>query len=76
MTKPPGPFATMPQEHWYPGKGATLDHVIQLNCQKVVTQASGYPSKWLPKQVVKQPEHGTTSTTKEQKWFSFQMNYD
>ena len=40
MTKPPGPFATMPQEHWYPGKGATLDHVIQLNCQKVVTQAS------------------------------------
>ena len=25
-------------------------------------------------QVLKQPEHGTTSTTKEQKWSSFQIN--
>ena len=51
------------QEPWHPGKGAKLDHVVQLNCREVCTQK-------------KQPEHGRTSTTKEQKWYSFQMNYD
>ena len=40
MTKPGGPFGTMPQEHWHPGKGAKLDCVIQLNCTKVHTHVS------------------------------------
>ena len=26
--------------------------------------------------VIKQPEHGRTSATEEQKWSSFQTNYD
>ena len=32
--------------------------------------------KCAPMQVIKQPEHGRTSTTMEQKWSSFQTNYD
>ena len=28
MTKPAGPFGTMPQEPWQPGKGAKPDHII------------------------------------------------
>ena len=43
----------------------TPDCVIQLNCGKVHTHASYKTSRtW------------GTSTTKEQKWSSFQMNYD
>ena len=30
----------MPQKPWHPGKGAKLDHVIQLNCREVHTHAS------------------------------------
>ena len=55
-----GPFGTMPQEPWHPGKGAKPDHVIQLiagNCA--------------PMQVIKQPEHGRTSTTDKQKLIIF-----
>ena len=32
--------------------------------------------KCAPMQVIKPPEHGRTSTTKEQKCYSFQMNFD
>ena len=39
-TEPAGPFETMPQEPWHPGKGAKPDHVIQLNCGEVRTHAS------------------------------------
>ena len=35
-----GPFGTMPQEPWYPEKGAKLDCVIQPNCGEVCTHAS------------------------------------
>ena len=35
-----GPFGTMPQEPWDPEKGAKLDHIIQLNCSEVHTNAS------------------------------------
>ena len=58
-----GPFRTMPQEPRRPGKEAKLDRVIQFNCGKCA-----------PMLVVKQPEHGRTSTTEEQKSSSFQMN--
>ena len=30
----------MPQELWHPGKGAKLDHIIQLNCGEVRNHAS------------------------------------
>ena len=40
MTKPAGPFGTMPQEPWHPGKDAKPDRVIQLNCGEVRTHAS------------------------------------
>ena len=46
-------------------KGAKQNCIIQLNMGKCT-----------PMQVIKQPEHERTSTTKEQKWSSFQMNYD
>ena len=64
-TEPADPFVTMPHEPWLPGKGAKPDRVIDSTAGKCA-----------PMQVVKQPEHGTTSTTKKQKWSSFQMNYD
>ena len=38
--KPAGPFRTMPQEPWHPGKDAKPDRVIQLNSGKVLTHAS------------------------------------
>ena len=60
-----GPFGTMPQEPWHPGKVAKLDHIIQLNCGEVRTHGS-----------YKQPERGRTSTMEEQNWSSFQINYD
>ena len=56
---------TMSQEPWHPGWGTKTDCVIQLNCGEFCTHASH-----------EQPEHGRTSTTEEQKWFSFQTNYD
>ena len=63
--EPADPFGTTPQKPWHPGTGAKPDRAIQLNCGEVRTM-----------QVIKQPEHGRTSTTKEQKWSSFQTNYD
>ena len=45
----------MPQEPWHPGKGAKLDHVIQLNCREAQTHVN-----------YKEQEHGRTSTTEEQ----------
>ena len=39
-TEPAGPFRTMPQEPWRPGKGAKPYCVIQLNCGEVRTHAS------------------------------------
>ena len=38
--EPAGPFETMPQEPWHPGKGAKLDRIIQLNWGEVRTHAS------------------------------------
>ena len=60
-----GPFGTMPREHRHPGKGAKLDCAIQLNYGKCT-----------PMQVIKQSEHGRTSTAKEQKWSFFRTNHD
>ena len=37
MTESADPFATMPQEPWHTGKGAKMDHVIQLKCGEVCT---------------------------------------
>ena len=39
-TEPAGPFGTMLQEPWHPGKGAKPDRVIQLNSGEVCTRAS------------------------------------
>ena len=39
-TEPAGPFETMPQKPWHPGKGAKPDRVIQLKCREVCTHAS------------------------------------
>ena len=39
-TKPVGSFATMPHELWHRGKGAKLDHVIQLHCREKRTHPS------------------------------------
>ena len=55
-----GPFGTMPQEPWHPGNDAKLDHIIQSAAGKCTAM-----------QVVKQPKHGRTSTTEEQKWSSY-----
>ena len=41
-----------------------------------VTLANSTAEKCAPMQVMKQPEHGRTSTSEEQKWPSFQANYD
>ena len=54
LTKPAGPFGSMPQEPRHPGKDAKLDCGIQLNCGEVHTH-------------VKQPEDGRTSISEEQK---------
>ena len=43
MTEPEGPFGTMQQEPWHPGKGAKLDRVIQFNCGEVCTHTSYKP---------------------------------
>ena len=40
MTKPAGPYGTMPQEPWHPGKGAKPNCIIQLNCGEVHTHSS------------------------------------
>ena len=65
-TEPAGPFGTMPQEPWHSGKAAKPDRVIQPNCGEVHTDASYKITRTL----------GGTSTTEEQKWLSFQTNYD
>ena len=64
-TEPADPSGTMPQEPWHPGKDAKPDRVIQSTTVECAAM-----------QVIKQPEHGRTSTTEEQKWSSFQTNYD
>ena len=43
-------------------------------CQIALSNSTA--GKCVPMQVIKQPEHGRTSTTKEQKGSSFQINYD
>ena len=43
-------------EPLHPGKVAKLDGIFQLNCKECT-----------PMQVIKQPEHGRTSTTNAQK---------
>ena len=63
-TEPAGPFGTMSEEHWHPGIGT--------RCALFNSTAG----KCAPMQVVKQLEHGRTSTTEEQKWSYFQTNYD
>ena len=40
MTKQADPLGTMPQELWSPTKDSKPDHVIQLNCGEVCTNAS------------------------------------
>ena len=40
MTEPAGSFGTMPEEPWYPGKGAKPNRIIQLNCGEMCTNAS------------------------------------
>ena len=40
ITDPVGPFGTMPQKPWHPGKGTKPDYVIQLNCGEMHTYAS------------------------------------
>ena len=39
-TEPAGPFGTMSQKPWHPGKGTKPNHTIQLNCGRVRTRAS------------------------------------
>ena len=41
-----------------------------------ITLSNSIAEKCPPTQVIKQPEHGRTSTTKEKNWSSFQTNYD
>ena len=41
-----------------------------------ITLSNSTAGKCAPMQVIKQPEHGRTSTTEGQKWSSFQTNYD
>ena len=40
MTKPVGPFGSMPQELWHPEKGAKLDCVIKHSCGEECTHAN------------------------------------
>ena len=37
---PTGPFSSMPQKPWHPGKGAKPDRVILFNCREVYVHAS------------------------------------
>ena len=60
-----GPLETMPQEPWHPGKGARLDHIIQLNCGEVCTHVS-----------YKRTRAWENLLRKEQKQSSFKTNYD
>ena len=57
-----GPFGAMLQEHWHSGKVVKPNCTDPLKCRKV--------------HIIKQLEHGRTSTTEEQKWFSFLTIYD
>ena len=41
-----------------------------------IALSNSIAGKCTPMQVIKQAEHGKTSTTKEQKWSFFHMNYD
>ena len=45
-------------------------------CQTKLRYPTQLQGKCTRMQVKKQPEHGRTSTTKEQKYSSFQTNYD
>ena len=65
-TETADPFGNMLQKPWHLAKGAEPDGVIQLTCEEVRNHAS----------YMKQPEHGRTSTTVEQKWSSFKTNDD
>ena len=56
-TETADPFGNMLQKPRHLAKGAEPDGVIQLNFEKGRTHAS----------YMKQPEHGRTSTTEEQK---------
>ena len=58
-TEPSGPFGTMPQEPLHPDILEWL-----LNRMAFSNSTTG---KCAPMQVIKQPEHGRTSTTDEQK---------
>ena len=52
-TEPADPFGTLPQEPRHLGKDAKPDRVIQSTVGKCA-----------PVQVIKQPEHGRTSATR------------
>ena len=54
--------------HWNPD---ILERVLNQ-----IALSNSTVGKCVPMQVTKQTEHGRTSTTKKQKWSSFQMNYD
>ena len=63
-TEPAGPFGTMPQGPWHPGKGAKPDCVIWLNCGEVRTHASYKRTriwenfnKWGTKTILLSDEH-------------------
>ena len=58
-----GPFGTRPQKPWHPGKGVNMIALSNPTVGKCTTM-----------EIMKQTEHGRTSTTKEQKWSSFQTD--
>ena len=58
-----GPFGTMPQKPWHPGKRAKPERVLQLNCRVVRTYSSYKTTR-------------TWENFNEQKWSSFQTTYD
>ena len=58
-----GPFGTRPQKPWHPGKGVNMIALSNPTVGKCTTM-----------EIIKQTEHGRISTTKEQKWSSFQTN--
>ena len=47
-------------------------HIVKVLFEAISNSTVG---KCAPMQVIKQPEHGRTSASKEQKWSSFQTNY-
>ena len=63
MTELAGPFGTTPQKPWHPGKGVNMIALSNPTVGKCTTM-----------EIIKQTEHGRPSTTKEQKWSSFQTN--